>query len=115
MYAWLDLGNGRQVYRKLRTPHGGRSDLPSPRIVRDGFDRPVQSMANGRWYDSKRGLSASHRASGNPHGQDFIELGNEEPKFVPYETDKAELVSDIKEAMADVKAGRLPDVLTLDD
>lgn len=115
-YAWVEVSPGRMRYRKVRdgvAPQ--RSDLPAPLVMRDTFDKPVQSMANGKWYDSKRGLSASHRASGNPHGQDFIELGNEEMPFVEHKTSESDLRDDIRAAMADVKSGNLPPVLALDD
>lgn len=111
-----DLGDGRSVYRPLREPKPSRrSDLATPRIIADAFDRPVQSMANGRWYESKRALAASHKASGNPHGQDFIELGNEEMPWVEHETSEAELRDDIRAAVADVEAGRLPEIVSLGD
>ena len=113
-YAWFDCGNGRKVYRRIPEPKPGRSDLPMPMLVRD-FAEPVQSMADGKWYTSKRALAASHKASGNPHGQDFIELGNETMPWVEHQTSETELRDNIREAMQDVKEGRLPDVLQLTD
>lgn len=114
-YAWFTRGNGRLVYRKVeRELRGPRSDLPAPSLLRD-FDTPVQSMADGKWYTSKRALSRSAKAAHNPHGQDFIELGNEEMPFVEHKTDEKQLRDDMHAAMADVKAGRVPDVLMLDD
>lgn len=113
-YRWFDVGNGRHVFRRVREPNDRRSNLPIPTLIRD-FDEPVQSMANGQWYTSKRALAASHKASGNPHGQDFIELGNEDVKFAPHETSERELRDDIRSALSDVRSGILPPVLTLDD
>ena len=111
-----DLGDGRSVYRSFREPRPlRRSDLATPRIIADAFDRPVQSMANGKWYESKRALAATHKASGNPHGQNFIELGNEEMPWIEHKTSEAERRNDIRAAMADVKAGRLPEIVSLDD
>lgn len=114
-YAWFDAGNGRQVYRrvKVETPKA-RSSLSSPQVIR-AFSEPIQSMADGQWYDNPRDLSRSHRASGNPHGIDFIELGNEEMSFVEHKTDERKLRDDIREAVQDVKEGRLPEVLQLSD
>lgn len=106
-YAWYDMGNGRQVYRKVPEPRPERSSLPCPRLIRD-FDEPVQSMADGKWYSSKADLARSHKASGNPHGQDFIELGNERPEFVPYEPDAGKRRDDIRQALHDVQNGNLP-------
>jgi hypothetical protein len=85
-----------------------RADFPIPMMIRD-FDEPVQSMANGRWYHSKRGLAASHKASGNPHGQDFIELGNDKPlPFVPHKTDERAEREVIRQAVHDVENGWVP-------
>jgi hypothetical protein len=109
-YAWVDMGDGRSRFRKVREHMPSqRSDLPSPLVLRDTFDEPVQSMADGKFYTSKRGLSASHRAGG------FIELGNEELPTVEHVTDEKTLRDDIRSAMADVKAGKLPHVVSLDD
>lgn len=114
MYAWFDKGDGRQVYRKVRVPRANRSDLPMPHVI-GSFAQPVQSAANGQWYETKAGLAASHKASGNPHGIDFIELGNEEMPWVEHQTSEAELRADVRNAVQDVKEGKLPDVLMLDD
>ena len=114
-YRWYDLGNGRQVYRRVRDESpSARSDLPTPMLIRD-FSDPVQSCADGKWYTSKRDLAASHRASGNPHGVDFIEIGTEKQEFREFVPDEGKLIRDIQEAKADVEAGRLPEVLTLED
>ena len=112
--AWIDCGNGRKVYRRIPEPKpDNRSGLACPMLIRD-FDEPVQSMANGQWHTSKRDLAASHKASGNPHGQDFIELGNEELPFVEHVTDEKKLRDDIRAAKADLDAGWRPDILALD-
>lgn len=114
-YAWFDRGDGRQTYRKVPVAKlSSRSNLSAPMIISD-FAEPVQSMADGKFYTSKKALSASHRASGNPHGQDFIELGNESMPWVEHKTSEAELRDDIRSAVQDVKEGRLPDVLALND
>lgn len=84
-------------------------------MVIGGFAEPVQSAADGKWYSTKAALSRSHRASGNPHGIDFIELGNESMPWVEHKTSEAELRDDIRSAAQDVKEGRLPEVLALDD
>ncbi|GMB80536.1 hypothetical protein NN6n1_13180 [Shinella zoogloeoides] len=99
----------------VSVPRKARSDaFPVPSLIRD-FDEPVQSMADGNWYSSKRGLSASHRASGNPHGQDFIELGNDEAPWVEHKTDEKQLRDDIRAAKFDLDAGWRPDVVALGD
>lgn len=85
-----------------------RGDFPIPMMIRD-FDEPVQSMANGQWYTSKRALAASHKASGNPHGVDFVELGSEAPVTQDYVPDAKQRRDDIKQAMHDVQTGNIPD------
>lgn len=112
-YRWFDRGDGRQVYRKVREPRVNRSDLAMPSVI-GSFDEPVQSAADGKYYSTKAGLSRSHRASGNPHGIDFIELGNEEMPWVEHRTSEAEIRDDVRSAVADVKAGNLPEVLSLE-
>lgn len=113
-YRWFDRGDGRQVYRKVPDAQPTRSDFAAPMII-GGFAEPVQSMADGKWYSSKKALAASHRASGNPHGQDFIEVGTESMPWVEHKPSEAELRSDIRSAVQDVKAGRSPEVLNLND
>ena len=53
------------------------TEMPSPMIISDCFGKQVQSMADGKYYDSKRALSASHRAGG------FDEVGTEPPRARP--------------------------------
>lgn len=113
-YRWFDRGNGRQVLRKVKEPRpNNRSSLGAPMII-GGFADPVQSAADGNYYSTKAALSRSHRASGNPHGIDFIELGNEEMPWVEHQSSEAELRDDVRHAVADVKAGKTPDIVTLD-
>jgi hypothetical protein len=73
------------------------------------FDEPVQSMADGKHYTDKAALARSHRASGNPQGVDYVELGNESASTVGYVPDQAQRRRDVKQAAADVKAGNVPD------
>lgn len=113
-YRWFDLGDGRQVMRKVREPApNNRSNLGAPMVI-GSFPEPVQSMADGKWYSTKAGLAASHKASGNPQGVDYIELGNEEMPWVEHKTDQADLRDDIRSAVADVNAGKMPEIVTLD-
>lgn len=105
-YAWIDLGNGRQVYRKAAEPGGERSSLPCPMLVR-AFAQPVQSMADGRYYDTPRDLERTYRADGNPSGQEFIALGNETMRAPEYVPDATERRNDLKQAMHDVLAGNV--------
>lgn len=117
IYDWFTTDDGRSIYRAVeRPPRGERSSLACPSIVKP-FDEPVQSMANGKWYTSKSDLAASHRASGNPHGIDFVEVGNEPmpaPAAAP-KIDMREVKEDVRAAKADLDAGWRPDVAFLED
>ena len=53
-----------------------RSDLPAPRIMSDAM-APVQSMLDGKYYDSKSALRATYRAN------NCIEVGNDPQRFAP--------------------------------
>lgn len=113
-YGHIDWSNMPKLKRRHRAK-GKRSDvLACPMLIRP-FAEPVQSMADGKFYDNPRDLSRSHKAAHNPHGQDFIELGNDQLPWVEHQTNEAQLRDHIREAQADVKAGRLPDVVALED
>lgn len=98
-----------------RKPRGEskRAAFPTPMTIRD-FDEPVQSMADGRWYSSKAALARSHKASGNPHGQEFIELGNEQIEFREHVTDTKAERETIRKAIHDFNDGWRPEVVALD-
>lgn len=114
-YQWVDLGNGRSRLRKVKEARpNNRSDMAAPMII-GTFAEPVQSMADGKWYSDKASLARSHRASGNPHGQDFIELGNDEAPWVEHQTNETELRADVSSAVADVKAGKMPEIAYIED
>lgn len=54
----------------MRRPNQG--ELAAPRILRDGM-KPVQSMTNGKYYDSKSEIRKEYRRAG------VEEVGNEVP------------------------------------
>lgn len=91
-----------------------RSGFPSPHFISDQIDE-MKSMADGKLYHSKSALRASYRAENNPHGVNFIEVGNEDlTKFEKPKRDRAADRDAIDRAIADVEAGRVPPVLTTD-
>lgn len=106
-YQWFDAGNGRKVYRRVREPELARSAIPCPMLVRP-FAEPIQSMADGRYYDTPRDLERTYRADGNPQGEEYIPLGNETMKTVEQVADPAERRAHIRQAMRDVETGNLP-------
>jgi len=74
---WYTLENGRQVYRSVPKPAASRSDLPIPYVISDTLDSALYSGADGKQYTSKAALRATYKASGNPRGIEFTEVGNE--------------------------------------
>lgn len=105
-FALIDWSGMKPRQRRPRGPVQ-RSGLPCPMLVR-AFAEPVQSMADGRWYDTPRDLERTYRPSGNPRGEEFIPLGNETPKASEYEPDPIERRNDLRQAMRDVETGNLP-------
>lgn len=81
-YEWVDCGDGRQVFRKIRNGVVARSELSSPMVISDHIDT-VQSMADGRFYSSKSALRATYKPSGNADGASYVELGNEKISAPP--------------------------------
>lgn len=51
-----------------------RGAFPIPMVVSDRIE-PVQSMADGKWYDSKQALHRTYRADGNPQGVEYTVVG----------------------------------------
>lgn len=80
-YQWIDLGNGRQVYRKVETREPARSHLPCPMLNLDHME-PVQSQATGKIYDSKAALRAEYKALG------MVEVGNDPARLRPKKREK---------------------------
>lgn len=77
-YDWFTLDDGRSVYRKVERPQRGqRSSLAMPVILSDRIE-PVQSMADGKTYDSMSALRRTYRADGNPQGIEYTEVGDAE-------------------------------------
>lgn len=74
---WYDLGNGRMVMRSEPKERGQRSDFPTPYFVSDRLDEPLYSGADGKQYTSKSALRATYKASGNPQGVEYIEVGDD--------------------------------------
>ena len=108
-YAWVDAGNGRQVFRRIDTsPAPARSALPSPMIIGDTLADPVQSHADGRFYSSKAALRATYLPSGNPQGERYIEVGNDPARLRPpqrQKPDRKAIRETVQRSIARVKAG----------
>lgn len=101
--AWFIFDDGTHRLRKIKRGEEKSSDFPAPMIIRDSFDAPIQSMANGKWYDSKSGLAASYLPSGNPQGMKYECVGNEDTtKFEKPKRDKAKVMESISRAAHDM-------------
>lgn len=98
-YAWFDKGDGRQAYRPVHERSPARSSLPMPIIISDAMP-PTQSMADGKIYESKSGISAATRRAG------FRELGNDKlpPRQRP-KVSRQEIKASIERATARVERG----------
>lgn len=73
--GWHDLDQPWPV-ECWKEPARARSDLAAPMIIQDHMP-PVQSMLDGKMYDSKSALRATYKAAG------VVEVGNDikaEPK-----------------------------------
>ena len=90
---------------------GARSGFPCPMVIRDSMD-DIQSMADGRIYDSKSALRKSYTADGNPQGRDYQEIGGTEIEPAGRASvDKKALRDAVDKAMHDVETGQIPDSL----
>lgn len=115
----IDLGNGRTRIRYISPEPrqaSKRGNFPIPMVVRS-FSEPVQSMADGKWYDNPADLRKSYKAENNPAGVDYIELGNEEVTYTPDpEPTRGELKDEIRRAIHMVEnEGWNPQSVALDD
>lgn len=75
-FAWFDVGEGRQVYRRVHEPIKARSHLPAPMLALDTMDA-IQSQASGKMYDSKSAIRAEYKALG------YVEVGNDPARLRP--------------------------------
>jgi hypothetical protein len=77
---WIwDAGEGRLIpAAEFHVKHASRarSALPTPMLIPDHMD-PVQSMLDGKLYDSKAALRATYRAAG------VEEVGNDSSVMAP--------------------------------
>lgn len=80
----FDRATGELVDRDefySRQPALARSNLPCPMLMTDHMD-PVQSMVDGRMYDSKSALRRTYRQAG------VIEVGNDPARLRPRQKPK---------------------------
>lgn len=89
---------------------GARSGFPCPMVIRDSIGGDLQSMADGKWYDSKSALRRSYTSDGNPQGRDYQEIGGAEIEPAGRASaDKRGIKDALDKAMHDVETGQIPD------
>lgn len=88
--------------------------VSAPRIISD-FIEPTMGP-DGKMHDSLAAYRRSLEPGGNPQGERYLEIGNEEIKPNLPKFDRKERREDIKAAIADVKAGKpIPSPVILED
>ena len=79
-------------------------------VIRDTIGGDLQSMADGKWYDSKSALRRSYTADVNPQGRDYQEIcGTEIEPAGRAAVDKKAVRAAVDKAMHDVETGQIPD------
>jgi hypothetical protein len=95
-YQWIDLGDGRRVYRKIAEPIGKRSLLPAPMLSLDTMPE-TQHPCTGEFFISKSEFRKVTRAHG------MVELGNDPARLKPRTKPKPDRKT-IKDAVEKAKA-----------
>jgi len=111
--AWFIFDDGRKLLRRTERAAPPRSSFPTPALMRDSID-PCRGM-DGRMHDSLSSLRRTYRPDGNPQGERYDEIGNEELKPVTHTFDRAQRRDDIKAAIEDVRNGRVAQPVILED
>lgn len=100
-HRWIDLGNGRKVFRKVDDRERQRSDLPAPMLILDTMDA-LRHPATGDMVDSK----AHFRKVTRDHGAFEVgsdQVGASAPKDTTY-------AADVGSAIQKLKSGYMPKV-----
>lgn len=82
---------------------------PLPMVMRGDDQEPLRSMADGKIYTSKAAMRESYKASGNPQGVEYIEVGNDQSmkkKKPRQKSDPDAIKASVERAVADMENGR---------
>ena len=72
--------------------------LAAPMVIRD--DMPAtQSMVDGSWHESKRGIRQTYEPSGNAEGKKYIEVGDDPARNKPKQKAKVDRKA-VRESMS---------------
>ncbi|QQO30731.1 hypothetical protein JJC00_18780 [Bradyrhizobium diazoefficiens] len=100
-YKLIDFSKEIVLPPKREKLPPARSSLPAPRIASDVME-PVQSMLDGKLYDSKSALRSTYRQAG------VTEIGNDPGRnkpFVRQSTPRREIKDVVDRARARVERG----------
>lgn len=92
---------------------GAERVISAPRILSDHID-PIRG-ADGRMHDSLSSYRATLRPDGNPQGERYHELGDQNLTPVERKFDERQRRDDIKAGIEDVRNGRVPPIAVLED
>lgn len=85
--------------------------FPLPRVNTTDDQEPLVSMADGKTYTSKAKMRESYKASNNPQGVNYIEVGHETRTASPAKRkpDRAGIKDAVERAAAEMRTrGELP-------
>ena len=92
-------------------PFNRNGPVTRPQIMRGDEQEPLVSMADGKVYTSKAAMRESYKASGNPQGIEYTEVGDDtsyrKTVTTPKKIDEQALRDATERAYADLNAGRL--------
>ncbi len=93
-FTWIDMGDGRSVYRRITHRTDNRSDLPAPMVITDTMDA-LRHPATGDMVDSK----AHFRKVTRDHGAQEVgtdQVGASAPKDTTYAADVGGAIQKLK-------------------
>lgn len=81
--GWHDLSEPWPVECRVQTVSKMSQNLAAPMIMCDTMDTHLQSMADGKHYDSKAAMRHSYKD--NPQGIRYTEVGDDASVMTPSE------------------------------
>jgi len=87
--------------------------VSAPRLAPTDAIEPIRG-ADGKMHDSLSGYRRTLEPGGNPKGERYLEIGNEEMPVVTKDFDRKQRRDDIKAGIEDVRNGRVPPPVALE-
>lgn len=92
-------------------PFNRNAPVKMPRIYTGDEQEPTLSMADGKIYTSKAAMRASYKPSGNPQGESYIEVGDDQSykklNELKRKPDESKIIEAVDRAVADLNSGKL--------